>query len=238
MKPPDPRRDALFLDFDGTLVDIAPTPDAVIVPTGLTTLLGQIAETFGGAVAVVSGRPVAELDRFLDPLRLAAAGLHGLEWRMGGDIGRTDPPASLDALRTGIAASGLAARGLRVEDKGLSIALHYREAPHLGDEAGTFAANAAAAHPDLAVLAGKMVVEIKPRSASKASAVARFMAGAPFAGRRPVFVGDDVTDEDGMRAAIGAGGSGVKVGPGETVARTRLDDPAAVMSWLKKSLED
>jgi trehalose 6-phosphate phosphatase len=228
----EPARSALFLDFDGTLVDIAPRPDAVIVPGGLPALLCRLLELFGGAVAVVSGRPIAELDRFLSPAVLPAAGLHGLEWRAGGPIERMEPPPSLDEVRSAVRASGLDGRGLRIEDKGLSLALHYREAPDLGGEVEALASAAAAPFGDLSILHGKMVVEIKPKAASKATAVRRFAQVQPFSGRHQVFVGDDVTDEDGMRAVLAAGGTAIKVGEGGTVARFRLSDPAAVHAWL------
>ncbi len=228
----DPRQTALFLDFDGTLVDIVERPDAVVVPPSLPPLLGRLRDRFGGAVAVVSGRPVEELDRWLAPERLPVAGLHGMEWRVDDGVERLRPLPALDEIRDQIDASGLAARGMRVEDKGLSIALHYREAPDLRDRVISLANAATRPFPELTLLDGKMVVEIKPRAASKASAVRRFMDVEPFAGRVPVFVGDDVTDEDGMSAAIAAGGSAVKVGEGNSVAENRLQSPADVHRWL------
>ncbi|WP_207620616.1 trehalose-phosphatase, partial [Oharaeibacter diazotrophicus] len=153
-------------------------------------------------------------------------------------VDRPAPPAGLAAVRAAIAAEGVAASGVLVEDKGGSIALHYRDVPARGAATVAFARRLVGADPDLAALAGKMVVEIKPKAASKAAAVHRFMGAAPFAGRRPVFVGDDVTDEDGMRAALAAGGRAVKVGPGVTVAGARLPDPAAVLAWLDRLLSE
>lgn len=233
----EPHRTALFLDFDGTLVDIAPAPDAIVVPAALPPLLAALHARLDGALAVVSGRPVAEIDRHLG-LELPAAGLHGLELRLGGTVVRPPPPAGLAVVRAAIAAADVASRGVLVEDKGGSIALHYRDVPERGAETVTFARGLAEADPELVALAGKMVVEIKPKAASKAVAVHRFMTEPPFAGRRPVFVGDDVTDEDGMRAALAGGGRAVKVGPGVTVAGTRLPDPAAVLAWLGRLLPE
>ncbi len=224
---------ALFLDFDGTLVDIAPRPDAVVVPGGLAELLARLAESLDGALAVVSGRPIAELDAFLAPTRLTAAGLHGLEIRVGDRVERMAAPSGLQAVRSDLIAAPEAA-GLRIEDKGLSIALHYRHTPERADAVRGLAEGLARPHPDLSVLHGKMVVEIKPRAASKASALARLMAEPPFAGRCPVFVGDDVTDEDGMRAALERGGTAVKIGAGDTCAPHRLPDPAALLAWLAR----
>jgi trehalose 6-phosphate phosphatase len=229
-----PDRCALFLDFDGTLVDIAPRPEAVRVPEGLPSILARVADRFGGALALVSGRPISELDAFLDPLRLPAFGLHGLERRRGDRIEQAEPPAALAEIRAAVQAALGASRGVRVEDKGLAIALHYREVPALEDPIRAFATALAAPYPDISVMNGKMVAEIKPRFASKAVAVEALMAEPPFAGRRPVYVGDDVTDEDGMRAALALGGVAVKVGAGETVAPHRVDGPADVRAWLAR----
>ncbi len=228
-----PDLSALFLDFDGTLVDIAPRPDAVVVPAGLPALLARLSDRLGGALAIVSGRPIAEIDAFLAPASLPAAGLHGLEIRAGTAVERLPTPASLQAVRAGLLAAPAAA-GLRIEDKGASIALHFRETPERAEAVLALAAELTRHHPDLAVLHGKMVVEVKPKAASKASALVRLMSGPPFAGRRPVFVGDDVTDEDGMRAALQAGGDAVKIGPGDTLAPQRLDDPAALRAWIAR----
>jgi trehalose 6-phosphate phosphatase len=234
----EPDRNALFLDFDGTLVDIAPRPEAVVVPGDLPDLLIRVAERMGGAVALVSGRPIAELDAFLAPARLPAFGLHGLERRLAGATEQAEAPPSIGEVRAAVAASGLAATGVRVEDKGLSIALHYREAPGLEDAVRELAAALVAPHTDLVILDGKMVQEIKPAFASKATAVRMLSSLPPFAGRRPVYIGDDVTDEEGMRAAIEARGEAVKVGPGPTVAGHRVADPAAVHALLRKILGD
>ena len=234
----DPDRYALFLDFDGTLVDIAPRPDAIEVAPTLPSLLDRLSDRFGGAVAVVSGRPLAEIDHYLAPARLVASGLHGLERRPAPDAApdRDPPPASVDAGRRAIRDSGILGDGVVLEDKGLSLAVHYRLAPDREEPVRALVTDLTGAHEDLSLLSGKMVFEVKPASASKATAVRRLVGLPAFAGRLPVFVGDDVTDEDGMRAALDLGGDALKVGDGETVARHRLPTVAAVHQWLESLL--
>ncbi|MGE4240307.1 trehalose-phosphatase [Ramlibacter sp.] len=219
---------ALFLDFDGTMVDIAPQPHAVQVPQPLIAWLRWSHDYLGGAVAVISGRQIEQIDDFLSPLRLPVAGVHGAERR------RTD--GELVLLTTHPlepveqAAARLAAEhpGLLVENKGSSVALHYRQAPHL--EALCIDAMQAAVEsmPGLTLLRGKMVVEAKPGGASKGRAIEAFMQEPPFAGRLPIFIGDDVTDEVGFSTVQDAGGIGIKIGDGPSVAWRRLADPAAL----------
>jgi trehalose 6-phosphate phosphatase len=224
---------AIFLDFDGTLVDIAPQPEAVSVPPPLIESLAALHERLEGAVAIVSGRPIAQIDAFLSPLRLPAAGVHGAERRRAdGSIQLFDGP-SLEQVDA--AARALAARhpGLRVEHKRGSLALHYRQAPHLEAQCLRAMQAAVDASPGLVLLRGKMVAEAKPAGASKGHAVEEFLAEAPFAGRTPVFIGDDVTDEAGFAAVQRLGGLGVKVGEGETAALRRVADPAAFRRELQ-----
>jgi trehalose 6-phosphate phosphatase len=219
---------ALFLDFDGTVVDIAPQPDAVHVPDGLVDHLRWMHGYLGGAVAVISGRPIAQIDEFLAPLKLAVAGVHGAE-RRGPDgtvtLLSTHP---LEAVEH--AARGLAARhpGLLVENKRGSIALHYRLAPQLEALCLDTMRAAVEESPGLTLLRGKMVVEAKPGGASKGRAIEAFMKEPPFAGRTPLFIGDDITDEQGFSAVQRAGGLGIKVGEGATCAFQRLPTPAAL----------
>ncbi|HSV69501.1 MAG TPA: trehalose-phosphatase [Methylibium sp.] len=230
-------RDALFLDFDGTLAAIAPRPDAVVVADWVVPALTRAQTWLGGAVAVVSGRPLAELDALLAPLRLPAVGVHGVERRDAAGRVRVlagAPPEDLIHC-----AERLAARheGLLVERKPSALALHYRARPELAELcAQALLAAARPHHGTWAVQLGKCVVEVKPRRASKGEAVRDFLAMPDFAGRRPVFVGDDATDEDGFAAVQAAGGCGVKVGPGPSGARCRLADPAAVRDWLLAAL--
>lgn len=233
----DARDWALFLDFDGTLVDIAPRPDAVRVPPGLPALLLGLERGLGGALALVSGRPIDELDGFLAPAAPAAGGQHGLE-RRGPDGRRReaeiDRPA-LAAIAAELDRFAAARAGVRVERKSLSAALHFREAPGAEAEARALVDRIAAAHSErFHVQGGKMVLEIKPRGADKGTVVASFLDEPPFAGRRPVYVGDDLTDEHGFEAALARGGIAIQVGAREpTAAGRRVADPAGLRDWLE-----
>ena len=231
---PDGAAWALFLDFDGTLVDIAMTPDAVVVPRALRGILSACAVAFDGAVAIVSGRPIAALDALLDPLRLPAAGLHGLELRMAdGTVAHAAPRnAGLAELRARIHALARDDARLVIEDKESSLALHYRQAPERECELRDLMERAASGCDRHHVMHGKMVLEVRPAHANKGTAVARFMESAPFVGRKPVFAGDDVTDEDGFRAVNHRGGISVKVGTGKTEATYRIGNVAALHDWL------
>ncbi|MBE7939750.1 MULTISPECIES: trehalose-phosphatase [Ramlibacter] len=226
---------ALFLDFDGTLVDLAPQPEDVLVPDGLVDALQALHRALGGALAMVSGRPIAEMDAFLHPLRLPAAGVHGAQ-RRGADgvLHQAEPPPLDEALA---AAHALAARDerLRVELKPGSIALHYRQAPEREAECVAVMQAAVARSRGLALLRGKMVVEAKPGGATKGRAIEAFLHEPPFAGRVPVFVGDDVTDEAGFSAVQRLRGLGVKVGEGDTVASRRIASPADFRAQLAQA---
>ncbi len=216
---------ALFLDFDGTLVDIADQPHDVEVPHSLVQTLGSLNESLGGAVAVISGRPISQIDDFLRPLKLAAAGVHGAERRSAsGEMTLLAAPA-LDVVEH--AARKLAAghAGLLVESKRGSLALHYRQAPELEALCLSAMQDAVRESPGVTLLRGKMVVEAKPSGASKGGAIEQFLREAPFAGRTPLFVGDDVTDEAGFASVQRMGGLGVKVGEGPTVAWQRIATP-------------
>ena len=225
---------ALFLDFDGTLIDIAMTPDAVVVPPKLREILAACIEAFGGAVAIVSGRPISTLDALLDPLKLPAAGLHGLELRMpDGTVEEAAHRVSgLAELRAQFRSLVREDARLVVEDKGSSLALHFRRAPERERELRELVAAAAARHDGHEVMHGKMVLEVRPAHADKGTAIARFLGTPPFVGRTPVFAGDDITDEDGFAAVQRHGGITIKVGAGETHAAYRVPDVAALHGWL------
>ena len=229
---------ALFLDFDGTLVEIAPTPGLVQVPAELPHLLGELVDRLGGAVSVVSGRPLDQLARMLAPYAGAIAGDHGLERRYGdGNVTHCPAPPKLAEARSVLAEFAARHDGVLLEDKSVSLALHYRQAPaarascralvqHLARErGGAFEA-----------LDGKMVIELMPRSSGKGRAIADFLANAPFHGRLPVFIGDDITDEDGFAVVNRLGGVSVHVGCGATIARHRLATVGDVWAWLARGL--
>lgn len=227
---------AFFLDVDGTLLDIAASPDRVHVPGRVVRLLAGLQQRAVGALALVSGRAVADLDRLLHPLVLPCAGLHGAERRdaAGRFHGRRADEA-LGAVRRGLADWVAAHPGTLLEDKGAALALHYRQAPAAEAAARDAMAEALARlGPRFALLEGKCVLELKPAGASKAHAIRAFMAEAPFAGRRPVFAGDDVTDEDGFRAVNDLGGLSVLVGQRSgTAARSAVDGVPGAIGWLE-----
>jgi trehalose 6-phosphate phosphatase len=227
---------ALFLDFDGTLVDLAPQPDAVIVPAGLGGTLQALSHYLGGALALISGRPIEQIDAFLRPLHLPVAGVHGTERR--GAAGVVTLLSTHPLQRVEEAALALAARHpqLRVENKRGSLALHYRQAPELEPLCLQTMQAAVQESPGLTLLRGKMVVEAKPGGSSKGHAIEAFMQEAPFAGRRPVFVGDDCTDEVGFATVQRLQGLGIKVGDGPSVAWQRLATPAAVRYQLQTAV--
>jgi trehalose 6-phosphate phosphatase len=232
-------RAALFLDFDGTLVELADAPDAIAVPSGLEPLLDRLAERLGGRLAIVSGRAVDDLQRHLGASAVVLSGSHGAELRYGD--GRRVPvsaPPGLAAAREEMRRFAEASAGLLVEEKPAGIALHYRLAPEREGAVADFVEDLAV-RSGLALQQGKMVAELRPHGADKGAALRRLMAEPPFAGARPVFVGDDLTDEHAFEAAAALGGEGVLVGPPRaTAARWRLDDVAGVTGWLEAAAND
>jgi trehalose 6-phosphate phosphatase len=230
------RRCALFLDIDGTLLDLAPTPDGVQVPPGLTASLRAIARGLGGSLALVSGRALSAIDRFF-PGGFDAAGTHGAEWRLDGALMVVGPDRT--AALAGVSAL-LQARitdwsGVLLEPKPRSLAIHYRLAPERGAAVRSLAGLAVRLlGADFRLQTGKSLIEILPASADKGAAIRRFMEHPPYAGRRPVFVGDDLTDEVGFAAVNALDGYSIRVGDavGGTCARYRLDAPCAVRDWL------
>ncbi len=217
------------------MLHIAETPGAVVVSRHLRAALERIAPRLGQAIAMISGRPIAELDRLFAPLKLPSAGLHGLERRDArGRLHRLGEAAGLDALRGPLHDFAAANPGVLLEDKGRALALHYRGAPQLEARARRLVEDLTAERADrLRVLHGRMVVEIKPCLADKGAAIAAFMTEPPFAGRTPVFLGDDVTDEDGFRVVNELGGISIRIGDGAaTSARYRLADVDTVLAWL------
>lgn len=230
--------DALFLDFDGTLVNLAPDPEGVVPAPDLVNLLQRVQQACGGALAVVSGRPLDQIDHYLAPLRLPAAGVHGLERRDTQGRVIELPAPSTDRLMERLATLVARHAGLLLEPKRGALALHYRQAPHLEQTCIEAMHHAVTRVPGFVVLRGKMVVEAKAAIAGKGDAIAAFMKEAPFAGRRPVFAGDDVTDEAGFSWVQSVvGGVGVKIGNGPSQALTRLDNPAHLHQWLEQALK-
>ncbi|HEY0113128.1 MAG TPA: trehalose-phosphatase [Allosphingosinicella sp.] len=228
---------ALFLDFDGTLVELADAPDRIEVPSRLRPLLETLADRLEGRLAVVSGRSVADLEQYLGSGGWVLAGSHGAEFRYAD--GKTLPvlePAGLGEAREEARAFAEGTHGLLVEEKPTGLAIHYRLAPDREREVRDFAEGLAARH-GFALQLGKMVAELKPPGADKGAAVRKLMLEPPFEGARPVVVGDDLTDEDAFRAAAELGGTGILVGaPRETAAGWRLEDVGAALSWLEASL--
>jgi trehalose 6-phosphate phosphatase len=224
----------VFLDVDGTLVDLEPTPDRVVISDDLRTLLARAARALGGALAIVSGRSLQDLDTLFSPLQLPAAGVHGLERRDGtGRITRCEvPSACLDPARRLLRAFSDVHDGVLLEDKGVALAVHYRGAvQHESGVRGIVRAAVAELGPDFHVQEGAMVLEIKPAGWNKAAAVDAFMREPPFRDRVPIFVGDDVTDRDGFMAVLRRGGLAVAVGDRVTTT-WRLANPRAVHRWL------
>lgn len=228
---------ALFLDADGTLLDFADAPHEVVARPDLGGTLSGIHASIEGAIALVSGRSLESLDEIFAPLRIPAAGLHGHERRDAqGNLHREPVEGkALRWVRDKMIGFSDEHPGALVEDKGFAVALHVRQAPHIFTKAEAFIEKIEEDLPaSLRVLTGKMVFEVKPSGGSKGTAIAAFMDEPPFAKRIPVFIGDDDTDEDGFRWVNEYGGISVKVGPGQSDARFRLDDVDAVSTWLEK----
>ncbi|WP_157664488.1 trehalose-phosphatase [Bordetella genomosp. 9] len=226
---------ALLFDLDGTLAPIAATPEQAHVPAATIETLERLHGLTQGAVAIVSGRPLSQIDTLIHPLVLCGAGLHGAQWREPDGRVHTLPvdTAGVEAMAQTLAPLVARWAGIQLEHKGLSLAVHYRNSPDREQDVKIAAQMALQPHADRFVLQpGKMVVEIKPRQASKAAAIGRLMGMPPFAGRIPVFAGDDLTDEAGFEAVKAMGGVAIKIGEGDSIADWRLPTPAALAGWL------
>lgn len=241
-RPPPPLLDddcALFLDVDGTLIEFAADPAQVILLPQVREAIGTISDRLSGAVALVSGRPLAQLDALFAPLRLPAAGLHGHELRDDRAARAAMPEDTagwLHDLHQRAAHMARVHPGVMVEDKGVSLALHWRSAPEAADTVLAFAHDEIGALPGYRLQPGDHVVEFVPQGSDKGVAVTQLMARAPFVGRRPVFVGDDLTDEFGFAAVHRLGGWSVRVGSREpTEAGHALPDTRAVHAWLQEN---
>ncbi|WP_299307749.1 trehalose-phosphatase [uncultured Croceicoccus sp.] len=241
LPPPPPidfYGDALFLDFDGTLVELADRPDGVVVGEPLITLLHALSDRLDGRLALVSGRDIATLDGFgMDGL--AIAGSHGAEWRLAdGTLSETARPPGMDDARGQFERFADTHDGVLFEDKPLGAALHYRLSPEWGDECVALAENLAQSY-GFHVQHGHEMVELRRAGVDKGVAISDILERAPFAGHRPIFLGDDVTDEAGFEQVTRSGGHGVLIGTMRaTAANFRLPDVNSVNEWLDRSLRN
>lgn len=224
-----------FLDIDGTLVDFSDHPDMVRVDVGLHALMRRLVNTTGEAVALISGRAIASIDRLFSPLRFPVAGQHG--WERRDYAGRihvhTLPAAGLSNAVAQLEKLAAQYPKLIFEHKGQALAMHYRRAPSLAPYVDALMRQLLATlGNEFELLAGKMMLELRPCGRDKSTAIAEFLRELPFRGRVPVFIGDDVTDECGFALVNQLSGHAVKVGEGATAARSRLSDVTAVRAWL------
>ena len=232
--PPLAPDQCLFLDVDGTLVEFTDTPSQTLADGAIKALLAELARRLGGALALVSGREINTMDQLFAPLKLPAAGLHGVERRdaSGTLHGPSVADGRLNGVRKALALLADSYPGTIIEDKGRNIAVHFRLAPQFGDLLHrSVEAIVAPLSGDYELQDGVMMVEIKQRGFTKGSAVASFMREAPFHGRRPVFVGDDLTDRDGFAAVEALGGMSISVGV-RVRGQYQLHDVGGVRRWL------
>src|SRR5579864_1301192 len=230
-----PSETAYFFDFDGTLVELAPTPDGVLVQPQVIDLLSALRHQTNGAVAILSGRGIDSIDSFLGLPDLPIAGLHGAERRdANGDTQRVGfNDERLLRMEQDLAQVVNEHPGMLLEIKGAALALHYRNAPDREPVAREATQRLVADYPGSYVLQpGKMVYEIKPKDVDKGRALRAFLDEPPFVGRKPVFAGDDLTDEKGFAVVNERGGVSIKVGAGETMAHTRIDSVSGLLDWL------
>lgn len=239
MNPPDlPAEAALFLDFDGCLVEIADRPDTIRVPPALPDRLARLHARQNGALALVSGRDIADLRRYLPAFPGVIAGSHGAELSLDGASISAVHDTVLDLAALHAAAHQMAAPhpSVLVEPKPHGVVLHYRAEPALRDFVEAAMGRLAAIHPGMVVQPSKMAVELRPEGSGKGGALARLLALDGFAGRLPVYAGDDLTDEPAMAEAQARGGFGIKIGEGDSLARYRLADTWALAAWLDRAL--
>ncbi|MBO0756552.1 MAG: trehalose-phosphatase [Bradyrhizobiaceae bacterium] len=239
---PNLQRCAILLDVDGTIVDLAPTPREVWIPPSLRQVLSRLLQRTDGAVALVSGRSVKDLDLIFAPLLLTTVGGHGAELRLVNHGERTATEATpLDAaLKRQLAAIGQAGPGILVEDKGYSLALHYRLAPQMQQFIRSEVARicAEASPNSIEILPGKAVIEIKRAGFSKATGVRTLMTYPPFAGRQPIFIGDDTTDECVFELMPELDGLAISVGRKAPGVTSYFDTPGSVRAWLERLAEE
>ncbi len=232
----NPHEWALFLDIDGTLVDLADTPDAIIVPDDLPDLLDALSQRLNGALALVTGRALPYADQLFEPLKLPIAGLHGAQRRRSdGKVESFEPSAAFNTLKRSLERVTADWKGVLIEDKGAAVAAHFRQGPEWQKSLEAVMHSALEeAGPDYALQRGKMVIEIRPVHASKGAAVHAFLSEQPFIGRKPVTIGDDLTDEAMFKVANELGGLSVRVGAAEeTHARHVVASVDALRALLR-----
>ncbi|WP_422457658.1 trehalose-phosphatase [Pantoea sp. BJFS-204] len=229
---------AFFFDVDGTLAAIQSRPEAVFIPEQVIAQLQHLSALSQGALALVSGRPIEQLDALAAPWYGPAAGVHGAERRDAeGNLQRISLPVEVEqSLRAELQDAMASWPGTQLEVKGMAFALHYRQAMQHEQDVMRLAEQSVKRFPGLALQPGKCVVEIKPAGIDKGAAISDFMQQPPFAGRTPVFIGDDLTDEKGFLAVNARQGVSIKVGEGSTQAHYRLHDVDAVYGWLERTL--
>lgn len=236
--PEDVSGFALFLDIDGTLLDIAPTPEAVVVPAGLPDALKRLAERLDGALALVTGRPVGTVDDLFGLPSIAVCGLHGAEWRdTHGQVVHPGTTAAFERARARLRDEAARLPGVLLEDKGAAIAAHYRLAPEQEERVrALMAAIARDAGEGWVLQEGKRVVELRPRGRDKGDALVTFMSGKPFRGRRPLAIGDDVTDEAMFAVVNRMDGLSIRVAAnsGGSHALGRISTPSQVRAWIAR----
>lgn len=229
---------ALFLDIDGTLIDIAPSPDAIVVPPDLPRRLRIISDRLGGALALVTGRSLPYADDLFQPFSFPVAGLHGAERRTAeGTVDRVVATAAFGEVKNALAAAAGQWPGVLIEDKGAAVAAHYRQAPEWREEVEkAMEFYLLQAGPDFTLQRGKMVFEIRPAKASKGSAIEAYLQEVPFKGRRPIAIGDDVTDEAMFRTVNMLGGRSIRVAaePGDTEAIETIPAPEHLRQALAR----
>ncbi|UVK77318.1 MAG: trehalose-6-phosphate phosphatase [Sodalis sp. Fle] len=225
-----------FFDLDGTLANIEKLPKQVAIPKNIIQALCHLSDVTNGAMALISGRPIAELDTLSAPLHGPVSGIHGAERRDANNVlHRKILPKSLSALISKELNQTITAfSDCYVEDKGMAFALHYRQDERSKAHILAFAQHFIKRYPQLVLQPGKCIVELKPAGVDKGTAIRTFMHEAPFAGRTPLFIGDDLTDEAGFQQVNALQGISIKVGPGSTIARYHLEDVSQVHQWLKE----
>jgi trehalose 6-phosphate phosphatase len=232
---PDLATSAIFLDFDGVLVDIAETPDAIVVPDDLGDLLNRLSERTGGATAIISGRAAGTIEKFVPGYEGDIVGSHGAERRIGGGPTETHALAGseqVEKIRGVVRSFAALDTGFLVEDKPCGVVLHFRRNPDLYSEANRFMESLLGHFPEFKIQQAKMAVEMKPADTGKVGSIRWLFEREPYAGRMPIYFGDDVTDEPAMEHCVEAGGLAIKVGEGETRANHRLDTVDEVRNLL------